>query len=135
MGVSGLTVIARYPDPIALELFRGRLASEGIESFLQNEHVATMFPMRNWSLQGRGVELAVRDKDLERAWALFQEIEGPNAELFRSAAMVCPECSSEDVRQPTNWESLPAVVSVLLIGILGWLIRPKRKCRECGHRW
>ena len=135
MGVSGLTVIAHYPDPIAMELFRGRLASEGIESFVQNEYVSTMFPMRNWSLKGRGVPLSVRDEDVERAWALYLEIEGPNATAYRAATMTCPECTSEHVRQPTNWESLPAVVSVLLIGILGWLIRPKRECRECGHRW
>ena len=135
MGVSGLTVIARYPDPIALELFRGRLAAEGIESFLHGEHAAAILPIYNWSLQGRGTAVAVREEDAERAFALYEELEGPQSPQLAESLFKCPECGSEDIEQPSNWKSLPAVISVFFIYILGWLIRPKGHCNSCSHRW
>lgn len=63
-------VVASFLNPNEAHIFRGLLASEGIDSFVYHEHSTMYTPV----LIG-GVRVAVKGKDLNRARLLLQTIE------------------------------------------------------------
>ncbi len=62
-------VVASFLSPNEAHLFRGLLESEGIESYIYHERATTFMP-----ITVSGVQVAVREKDLEKARFLLQQI-------------------------------------------------------------
>ena len=62
-------VLASFLDPNEAHIFRGLLENEGIEAFVYHERSATIMP-----ITVSGVQVAVREKDLELARSLLEEI-------------------------------------------------------------
>ena len=134
MGVTGLTVIAHFSKTYEMEMARGRLDAEGIESFTANENILGILPLHQFALGG-GVELSVAVENVERARTIIQAFEQDCSDSHHDATHLCPECGSENIHQPGILASLPAIVSLYFINILAWLIRAKHTCNDCGHRW
>ncbi len=62
-------VAASFLYPNEAHVFRGLLASEGIESFIFHERSTMYTPVSIG-----GVQVAVRERDLEKARALLREV-------------------------------------------------------------
>jgi len=77
-----IVLLTRLGELTAAQLLCGRLAADGIESFLPDEHLAA----QNWHLQGAigGIRVQVRRADLARAKEILAQPlldvdEGPGA--------------------------------------------------------
>lgn len=75
-----------------VQVIKGRLESEGIHVYLQDEHVLTTDPLASMAIGG--VKLQVYSKDKERALAIYDE--------FRRYAIddignpvTCPNCKAQ----------------------------------------
>ena len=73
-----MTTIATFPTPEDAHLFRTYLASEGIESFLENENVVQLF--WHYSNATGGVGIAVHEDDADAA----TKIHGSYMEALRN---------------------------------------------------
>jgi hypothetical protein len=69
--VNHLVTIMTAADPCELVILQGRLESEGIPCFLQDELAARLAPFVSDAIGG--VKLRVREQDFERAFRLLEE--------------------------------------------------------------
>lgn len=148
-----LEVIASFPTPVLASMARSMLESEGIDAYLQDEHLS--------SVTGGNVffptKLQVRAGDAERARELLaeqidpDEVEQAAADAARRAppedsdgfvepdqtksfVQRCPACGSDLVDQaPFSAKTLLA--SLLLVGLPLFFMRPPLHCRTCDHTW
>jgi hypothetical protein len=69
---AGLVLLVRFPEPWQADMFVSLLASEGIQSFLMDEHF-----VRNTkhSVAIGGVGVVVRESDAAVAWEILQRAE------------------------------------------------------------
>jgi len=79
----------------------GRLESEGIKCFLQNEHLVSANPLLSNAVGG--IDVTVRESDAERAIAIVEEMEvikkqasdeTGSPEGYKKVLAFCPECES-----------------------------------------
>ena len=70
--ISGLILLARFPEPWQADMVVSLLASEGIQAFLSDEHF-----VRNTrhSVAIGGVGIVVREADASAAWEILQRAE------------------------------------------------------------
>jgi|GEM_PF-927344 len=62
-------VVASFLNPNEAHIFRGLLENEGIEAFVYHERSATIMP-----ITVGGIQVAVRERDLDMARSLLEEI-------------------------------------------------------------
>ncbi len=63
-------VVASFLNPNEAHIFRGLLENEGIEAFVYHDRSATIMPITIG-----GVQVAVRERDLDKARSLLEEIQ------------------------------------------------------------
>ncbi len=127
-----LTELQRYPNSATAYLVKGRLAQDGIESWVRRGS-------RYQAMGGSGYVVSVLPEHLERARKIIDstnatvdldEYVDPNNTAFRR----CPQCRSVMVqRQPLTDARQLLVYATLGLGLL-LIIKPFR-CDKCGHRW
>lgn len=133
--------IAKYLDVTEAQLAKVRLGGEGVEAFVIES--ASFNPVLNGAMGG--VQLQVRERDIERARAILAEvlpdIEDDEDELDaapgRERVVRCPRCEleycyHERARGPGG-VMIPLAV---LIQIFATAASAKRwRCRKCEHAW
>jgi hypothetical protein len=87
-----LFTLGAFEFPADAQVIKGRLESEGIHVYLQDEHVLTTDPLASQAIGG--VKLQVYSKDKDRALAIYDE--------FRRYAIdddgnpiTCPNCKAQ----------------------------------------
>ncbi len=87
-----LFTLGAFEFPADAQVIKGRLESEGIHVYLQDEHVLTTDPLASQAIGG--VKLQVYSKDKEKALAIYDE--------FRRYAIdddgnpiTCPNCKAQ----------------------------------------
>lgn len=87
-----LFTLGVFEFPADAQVIKGRIESEGIHVYLQDEHVLTTDPLASQAIGG--VKLQVYSKDKERALAIYDE--------FRRYALddngepiTCPNCKAQ----------------------------------------
>ena len=126
------TELQRYPNSANAYLVKGRLAQDGIESWVRRGS-------RYQAMGGSGYVVSVRPEHLERARKIIDstnakvdldEYVDPNNTAFRR----CPQCRSVMVqRQPLKGARRTLVFATLGLGLL--LVNKPFRCDKCGHRW
>ena len=131
-----------YPHEVAI--IRGRLESEEIECFVQDELTLQVNPFYSNAIGG--VKLQVRESDVERAMKILEEndsfdeeklsesvIETKNSVSDSSSSMdkVCPYCSSTEISKP-RYSAQAFAVSILLLGFPLPFISKEHHCFDCG---
>lgn len=116
-----LVAIKIFQNPTEAHIVKGKLESEGIYCFLENENYYTLKPF--YKAENDGIRLMIHEEDLERAKALIAEA-NPDK-------LICPHCGSDKV-QLIPESGLKNLVSILFISLL--MLR-KRKltylCQNC----
>ena len=109
-------------------LIKGRLNNEGIECFLTNQHIATLFPHYN-HIEGGGVQIMVHENDVEVARKIVQDKLEPSMEKI-----ICPHCGSSKVALgmgKLKWfKLLNMFIAALMLTPIGNL-KPKYFCGDC----
>jgi DNA-directed RNA polymerase subunit RPC12/RpoP len=127
-------VIARFIQPWRADLTVSLLESEGVQSFLVDDHLARTEPVS--SILAGGIRLLVRDEDASRASEILRRAESgemslqpwdgdpagsPLPERVADAGEVrCPRCGSAHVAKRS--------------GLAGFL-KPGYGCRVCGRKF
>lgn len=90
-----LALLYRFFSAIEANLFAGLLRSEGMEAFIRDENINTIYPFSN--LATGGIKIYVRHSDEEQARELlgrFLQSHSLYEEDELSYAMPCPSCGS-----------------------------------------
>lgn len=87
MGNSRHVIVASNLAATEAHLLRGRLEAEGIRSWVDDEHTASVYPMHGVALGGVKVKVHVDDEAFAR-----ELMYGKQADL--SATPTCPDCGA-----------------------------------------
>ncbi|MGB3467629.1 MAG: DUF2007 domain-containing protein [Cyclobacteriaceae bacterium] len=118
-----LSELATFDNSVAANIVVTKLESEGITSFLHNEHFSTLLPNSS-NMLGTGIRVMVPTDQLERAKAIIS-IERPKA--------TCPRCDSPRIRARAGRFML--VAQAIILGLTGATDFTKYTCDNCGHRF
>jgi hypothetical protein len=132
--LESLVTVATFTFPWEAELARARLAAEGVEAMVTDEHLSRLYCA---NMVG-GIKLRVRSDEVDRAVVLLREAR-PIPEIYLvteedAALRRCPECRSEDL-DFERWSRVGLVGSWLLLGIPLPLPRNRWVCRACNSEW
>ncbi len=126
-----LVTIARFSHPEEAYLASAKLESEGIWSFLADEHTVTA----DWLVSNAigGVRLQVKESEAADARQILS-LSRTDAELAAGTGRYCPKCGSADIKY--GLFSLPYVfLSWLLLGFPLPFMKRKWRCNACGYQW
>lgn len=129
--------IATFSHPTEAYIPKTKLESEGIWAFVADADTVTA----NWLYSNAigGVKLRVREKDVERAVAILNQVADP-IEWDEEALGepddddICPACGSLNCRYERyamHWVFLSWLILQFPLPIL----KKKWKCEDCGHTW
>ena len=137
-----LITIARFSHPEEAYIIAARLESEGISSFVADEHTIKV----NWLLSNAigGVRLQVRESDAAETKRILDLTE-PNIQAAASSEERCPKCNSANI-QYERFYLRPIFVLWLLTfplsppapyigGFTLPFLKRKWRCKTCGHQW
>ncbi|MGH9516463.1 MAG: hypothetical protein ACRD3P_12395 [Terriglobales bacterium] len=129
-----LSILKRFRDLPEAMLAKGKLASEGVESYLGDDNTVRMDWL--WSNLLGGVKLLVRPEDVEAATHILsepipEEIDFEGTAEYRQPR--CPNCQSLDI----NFEELykPIAYGSLFVNLPIPLQRTGWICQICRHTW
>lgn len=127
--------IANYQYTSEAYLFKGKLESEGVEVFLQNENTINTDPLLSNALGG--VKLFVKSEDVMKAKQILDSIPDysfdDNGELLS-----CPNCGSHKTKMFTSINDLKsffAFVYGLLTLSMPFYSKHKHKCESCNFEF
>jgi len=115
-------------------IFKGKLESEGIEVFMQDNFTVDSNPL--WSNAVGGIKLFVKTEDFDRATQILSEISkysiGDNGKL-----LVCPNCEAEKVTLITSVKDNKSLFSFVFSMVLGIFpfVKYRYRCDECNFEF
>lgn len=134
MGQS-LIEIANYQYSSEAYLFKGKLESEGVEVFLQNENTINTDPLLSNALGG--VKIFVNSEDVLKARHILDSIPEYSVD-DKGELLSCPNCSSQKVNIVTtikDVKSFMAFIYGLLTLSMPLFSKQKYKCENCNFEF
>ena len=129
-----LMILERFRDLPEAMLAKGKLASEGVESYLVDDNTVRMDWF--WSNLLGGIKLLVSPEDMEAATRILaepipEEIDFEGTAEYRQPR--CPNCQSLDI----NFQELykPIAYGSLFVNFPIPLRRTGWICQTCRHTW
>jgi DNA-directed RNA polymerase subunit RPC12/RpoP len=127
-----LIEIANYQFSSEAYLFKGKLESEGIEVFLQNENTINTDPLLSTALGG--VKLFVNSEDVLQSRQILEAI--PEYSLDdKGELLTCPNCGSQKIFMTTtikDIKSFLAFIYGLITLSMPLFSKQKYKCENCN---
>lgn len=127
--------IANYQYTSEAYLFKGKLESEGVEVFLQNENTVNTDPLLSNALGG--VKLFVKSEDVMKAKQILEAIPeysfNDNGEL-----LACPKCGSQKIEMFTTIKDIKsffAFIYGLITLSMPVYSKHKHKCESCNFEF
>jgi len=132
---NSLIEIANYQFSSEAYLFKGKLESEGIEVFLQNENTINTDPLLSTALGG--VKLFVNSEDVIQSKQILDAI--PEYSLNdKGELLTCPNCGSQKIYMTTtikDIKSFLAFIYGLLTLSMPLFSKQKYKCESCNFEF
>jgi predicted RNA-binding Zn-ribbon protein involved in translation (DUF1610 family) len=132
---NSLIEIANYQFSSEAYLFKGKLESEGIEVFLQNENTINTDPLLSTALGG--VKLFVNSEDVLQSKQILDAI--PEYSLNdKGELLTCPNCGSQKIYMTTtikDIKSFLAFIYGLLTLSMPLFSKQKYKCESCNFEF
>ncbi len=132
---NSLIEIANYQFSSEAYLFKGKLESEGIEVFLQNENTINTDPLLSNALGG--VKLFVNSEDVLQSRQILDTI--PEYSLDDKGELLsCPNCGSQKINMTTtikDIKSFLAFIYGLLTLSMPLFSKQKHKCESCNFEF
>lgn len=133
-----LVTIKTFTYPHEAYVIRGKLESEGIQTFLKDEMTVQVYNF--YSNAVGGVKLQVPSEDVERALSIIDSVkEIPHEVVVFSkkelaGTNTCPFCHSENISRTrkANWLTL---LPYLIVGFIFPVFKKSYVCFDCGKEW
>lgn len=127
--------IAVYQYTTEALLFKGKLESEGIEVFLQDENTINTDPLLSNAIGG--VKLLVRKEDVMFAKQILNSI--PDYSVDEHGDLLkCPKCGEQKIdylTSVTDFKSLISFIFGLLLNIFPFYTKYKYRCENCNFEF
>ena len=130
-----LIEIANYQFSSEAYLFKGKLESEGIEVFLQNENTINTDPLLSNALGG--VKLFVNSEDVLQSRQILDSIPEYSVD-DKGELLSCPNCGSQKIIMTTtikDIKSFLAFIYGLLTLSMPLFSKQKYKCESCSFEF
>jgi hypothetical protein len=127
-----LIEVANYQYSSEAYLFKGKLESEGIEVFLQNENTINTDPLLSNAIGG--VKIFVNSEDVLKARHILDSIPEYSVD-DKGELLSCPNCSSQKINMVTtikDVKSFMAFIFGLLTLSMPLFSKQKYKCENCN---
>ena len=129
-----LVTIASYSQAFEAHLAQNRLADEGIQAFVADEHLVYISRVYSNPLR---IKLLVASNNVERAMAVLSEIQSkalpsPTQDDTLFGAKKCPKCGSAEMFCGPFWQGT-IFTSLLLLGFPIPVPRRSWVCPDCGY--
>lgn len=132
-----LITIQRLNTSIDAHLLQNYLESEGIESFILDEHTVDVNPLFSNAIGG--VRLQVREGDAERAVELIEDYNHKPFLDKQGKEIKCPKCASTrlyaDFNSMKNAGSFMAAVTAIFFGAFPIYRKRVYRCKACDHEF
>ena len=129
-----MVTIKVFDNPIDAHILKSKLESEGIHSYIFDEHIVSMNLLYNNAIGG--VKLNVSEKDVQHAKEIIAAVENQPFTNELEEQVKCPSCGS--VNLISDFKTLPGikgflmtVVSILFM-VFPLFYKTKFKCKGCG---
>ena len=127
--------IANYQYTSEAYLFKGKLESQGVEVFLQNENTINTDPLLSNALGG--VKLFVKSEDVIKAKQILDAI--PEYSVDDTGELLsCPNCGAYKIEMFTTIKDLKsffALIYGLLTLSMPLFSKQKYKCESCNFEF
>lgn len=123
--------IANYQYSSEAYLFKGKLESEGVEVFLQNENTINTDPLLSNALGG--VKLFVKSEDVMKAKQILDSIPEYSVD-DKGELLTCPNCGAQKIEFLTTVKDLISLVTFIfgiLLSIFPFYTKYKYRCESC----
>lgn len=123
--------IANYQYTSEAYLFKGKLESEGVEVFLQNENTINTDPLLSNALGG--VKLFVKSEDVMKAKQILDSIPEYSVD-DKGKLLSCPNCGAQKIEFLTTVKDLVSLVNFIfgiLLSIFPFYTKYKYRCESC----
>ena len=123
--------IANYQYSSEAYLFKGKLESEGVEVFLQNENTINTDPLLSNALGG--VKLFVKSEDVMKAKQILDSIPEYSVD-DKGELLTCPNCGAQKTEFLTTVKDLISLVTFIfgiLLSIFPFYTKYKYRCESC----
>lgn len=129
MGVAGQVIIGRFGDEISAHLVRHRLESEGIDTWIVDENMASVYPLYNQAIGG--VKVAVRESEAAVATEILRDMESP----AEAEALACPACGSTHVVDNPITYRWAVLLTLATFGLYIPVFYRRNRCQDCVRKW
>lgn len=127
--------IANYQYTSEAYLFKGKLESEGVEVFLQNENTINTDPLLSNAIGG--VKLFVKSEDVMKAKQILASISEYSVD-DTGKLLSCPNCNSQQIKMFTSIKDVKsffAFIYGLLTLSMPFYGKHKYKCENCNFEF
>ncbi|NHM00608.1 putative signal transducing protein [Flavobacterium difficile] len=127
--------IANYQYTSEAYLFKGKLESEGVEVFLQNENTINTDPLLSNAVGG--VKLFVKSEDVMKAKQILAAI--PEYSVNdKGELLTCPNCGATTISMVTSIKDVKSFLAFmygLLTLSMPLFAKQKYKCENCAFEF
>lgn len=127
--------IANYQYTSEAYLFKGKLESEGVEVFLQNENTINTDPLLSNAVGG--VKLFVKSEDVMKAKQILDSIPEYSVD-DKGQLLSCPNCGVQKIEMFTtikDVKSFFAFIYGLITLSMPFYTKHKYKCESCNFEF
>ena len=132
-----LITIKTFDNSIDAHILMAKFESEGIQSYLFDENIVTIYPLYNFTVGG--IKLKINETDLEKAKIILGELEVVPYTNDENEVIVCPSCNSSELYSGFFSSKgligfFFTMVSLLLI-IFPFYKKKVYRCKKCGKEF
>ena len=124
--------VKRFENSFEANLYKCKLESEGIDSFLTNENLTTLIPNYT-NMLNMGIDLMVSENDYEKA---IEIINDNKTEV--TTDHICPNCKSINIVRKYGKYNFPIWI-VFIMSLVAYLPFVHTKynliCKDCNYEF
>jgi hypothetical protein len=130
-------ILKTFDNSIDAHILMARLEDEGIDCFLVDENIVSIYPLLNFTVGG--IKLKILENDLERAIEILKEIEQTPFKDSNDALIKCPKCDSTNLvsgfKSIKNIKGLLAIIFSFLFSVFPLYYKEVFRCNDCDNEF
>lgn len=128
-----LVILKTFESAFDAHLIKGKLKSEGIESFLFDEHTVSVNPLYNITVGG--IKLKVNAADYDKALEILNESKNTPFTDENELEIKCPNCNSTELYAGFNsiksFKAILATIISILLMSYPIYYNSVYRCKKC----